>query len=105
MARKMDAFSKLETFWQDIRFGFRMLAKSPGFTAVAVITLALGIGATVAVFSLVDAVLLRAAPYKDSNQLVLVWTPDPRLLGAVNSVMGTNQEMSFEVFNPSAGDF
>lgn len=63
----------LETLIQDLRFGVRTLRKSPAFTAVAVITLALGIGTSTAVFSILDAVLLRALPYRDAGRLVAVW--------------------------------
>src|SRR5215475_4894124 len=63
----------MESFWQDLRFGFRQSLAKPGFTAIAILSLAPGIGANTAIFSLVDAVLLRPLPYQDPDRLVMVW--------------------------------
>src|SRR5262245_35370987 len=63
----------METFWQDLRFGFRQLLNKPGFALIATLSSALGIGANTAIFSLVDAVLLRPLPFHDPDRLAMVW--------------------------------
>jgi putative ABC transport system permease protein len=81
----------METLWQDIKYGVRTLAKNPGFTAIAVLTLALGIGANTAIFSVVNGVLLRPLPYKDPGHLFMLWARHAES-GAVP------QQMSYQDF-------
>ena len=86
--REMWTFVRLESFLQDVRYGMRTLRKNPGFAAIVILTLALGIGATTSIFSLVNAVLIRSLPYGDPERLVYLWTPLPRFTQVPADAMG-----------------
>src|SRR5262245_47437811 len=90
----------METLWQDLRYSLRVLLKNPGFTAVAVLTLALGIGANTAIFSVINGVLLRPLPYKDPERLCLLSERTPRFpflsVSYQNYVDWRDQSRSFE---------
>jgi putative ABC transport system permease protein len=75
-----------ETLWQDVRFGLRMLRRNPGFAAVAILTLALGIGATTAIFTVVDKVLLQPMAYPNANRIVVLENKFPEGTGPVISI-------------------
>jgi len=85
-SRDMWDFQWLEALLQDLRFGLRQLRRNPGFTAVAILTLALGIGANSAIFSLIDAVMLRDLPVENPRQLVLLSWVSPKWPNAVNEI-------------------
>src|SRR5580692_4559646 len=73
--------SFVETCWQDLRYGARSLAKNPAFAAVAVLTLALGVGTNTMIFSIIHAVLLTPLPYRDSGRLVVIYDRETRATG------------------------
>jgi putative ABC transport system permease protein len=78
----------MENLWQDLRYGVRTLLKTPGFTFIIIITLALGIGANTAVFSVVNAVLLRPYPYPDQDRIMWVWETKPPDIPRANPAPG-----------------
>jgi predicted permease len=92
----------LESIWRDALYGFRQLAKNPGFTYVAILTLALGIGANSAIFSFVSGTLLRPIPYRDPDRLVQLWSSEPQrgwwknIVSAGDFTDWKNRNRSFE---------
>jgi putative ABC transport system permease protein len=90
----------METFLQDVRYGVRVLAKNKGFTAVAVLTLALGIGANTAIFSVVNDLLLRPLPYSDAERVVMLWEVSPS-----GRHMNTTSRANFRAWREQGASF
>ncbi|MGH9832721.1 MAG: ABC transporter permease, partial [Blastocatellia bacterium] len=99
----------MRNFWQDIRYGVRLLGKNPGFTLIAVATLALGIGANAAIFSVVNGVLLRSLPYREPDRIVMLWEAGDRIRNNFVSHLNFSdwraQSQSFEAVSAYSGRF
>src|SRR5262245_40026829 len=99
----------VETTMLDLQYAWRMLRKTPGFSAVAIVTLALGIGANTAIFSVINAVLIEALPFKDPSRLVVLWEEQarrparPNVVGPANYVRWKERATSFENMSAFTG--
>ena len=105
---QQDCFGPLETFWQDVRFGARMLLKHRGFALVSLLTLAIGIGANTAIFTVVDATLIRPLPYPNANRTVMVWEhrlPDGERQNVTSPATFLNWQRENAVFDQMAAIF
>ncbi len=95
----------MNTFWQDLRYGARMLFKNPGFTLVAIITLALGIGANTTIFSVINSLLLKPIPFPDAERLALVWksqVKDPKDRNIISAPNYRDWQQQNDVFEKMA---
>ena len=94
----MPSRTSLETFVQDLRFGVRSLRRNPGFALIAIMTLALGIGANAAIFSVVDAVLLQPLPWREPDRAVMIWSRDGRdwAMPGVDTIVKGNLDTRYD---------
>ena len=86
----------LDTIWQDIRYAFRGLLRNGSFSATAILSLLLGIGASLAIFTVTDSLLLRPLPYRDSGRLVMVWERNMRQAGEEHNVVSPGNYLDWK---------
>jgi putative ABC transport system permease protein len=106
--RQQDSLGLLETLWHDVRYGMRVLVKHRGFALVSLLTLALGIGANTAIFTVVDATLIRPLPFPNANRLVMVWErrmPDGEQQNVTSPATFLNWQQDNTVFDQMAAIF
>jgi hypothetical protein len=96
VTREMWGWTSMERLGQDLRYAGRLLRKSPGFTVVAILSMALGIGANTAIFSLMDAVMLRSLPVRSSNELVVIG--DPTRVASLSEGSGRTDIFSYPFY-------
>jgi putative ABC transport system permease protein len=97
--REESTIMTLETTWQDLRYAIRGMRRNPGFAATAILSLALGIGASVAIFTLTDNLLLRPLPYREPGQLMMVWEVNPHHKGSNRNVVSPANYLDWKAQN------